>query len=159
PRSSLLRPVWATTAIAAVIIMVMLLAWPRDPRQGARSQPAPPATRTGPFEPPSWLLVATTGLVRATSFSNDGRFLAAAEEGVVRVWDVERRVAASPILGNAGVYHDVQFAPDTTKILVVGDGGVARLLGWPEGEPLALPPPNAEVFRCAATDPHGRFMA
>ena len=87
---------------------------------------------------------AGPGRVRAVGFAPDGKWLAAAGVGPVRVWDADGK-AVHEYEGHAGAVLALAFAPDSTRLATAGADGVAFV--WD----LAAPPKSgpAEPLRDA----------
>jgi WD40 repeat protein/DNA-binding SARP family transcriptional activator len=73
------------------------------------------------------ILPADAGGLLAASPSADGRLVATAgDDGVVRVWDVQRRRLVSTVRGHRGPAYAAGFSPDRRTIATAGaDGDIA----------------------------------
>jgi WD40 repeat protein/energy-coupling factor transporter ATP-binding protein EcfA2 len=76
----------------------------------------------------------------AVAFSNDGGVMAAgAEDGIIRIWDVENAKLITELHGHAGAVFDVKFGTDSNVLLSAGADHTARL--WNVSSGMELTPP------------------
>jgi WD40 repeat protein len=89
------------------------------------------------------------GEVRALAFSHDGeRLLAAGSDGAVRLWDVSKTNAATPIVlrGHHGPVNAAAFSPDDEEVVSGGHDGLVRVWQLSEdGRSVAFRGPGGAV--------------
>src|SRR5262249_42712308 len=82
----------------------------------------------------------------AFGFSPDGRYLATSErpEGVVTVWDIDRRAVALNLPG----LQWVRFSPDSRRVFVDREGELLRVYDLATGQPLPQFRPTVPAKLC-----------
>jgi hypothetical protein len=92
-------------------------------------------------ERPAVTTLATPGeMIHSLAWSPDGKWLAAAGHGVVRVWEPQSSTSRLELTGLSGRVTALAFTPDST-VLITGDGdpasdGTVRQWKIPDGTPL-----------------------
>ncbi len=95
---------------------------------------------TSMLRPPAQRLKGHTGVVRAVSFSPDGRWFATAGgDGRVLVWDVAGRKVFKALPGPPTGFHGVAFRPDGKRLAAIAGGsGVVHLWEVPSFQRVPL---------------------
>lgn len=98
--------------------------------------------------------------VSTITFSPKGRFLAyGAEDGVIRLWDVELKRELPPLLGCTQAVRAVAFNPAETQVASAGDDSTIRLWEIAGAKPLRRFIGHEDTIPAIAFDPKGERMA
>ena len=79
----------------------------------------------------------------------------AANDAVVRVWDLARRAVVVKLSGHQGPVSSAQFSPDGRRIVSASDDGTARLWDAASGQQLAVLQGHEGRVLWAAFSPDG----
>ena len=112
--------------------------------------------------------------VDRVAFSPDGRLLlTASDDGTVKVWEIDRAEAgaavvraedsadATPAAAEPGLgFTGARFSPDRSRVILIGQRGLARLVDVESGQPVGQPMEQRwPRVRSAAFSPDGTRVA
>jgi TPR repeat protein len=97
------------------------------------------------------------GEVESCAFSPDGRYLATASAGTVRVWSVRSKFAAFKFYGYVPPITALTFGPNNVEIFTASGASVVKYRDSPEVQMTFLPPFQSKVLSLAST-PEGLYV-
>jgi len=131
-----------------------LLAWSgtRDGVVNIVSLDAGGAVRT--WQPPE---AGAQGRVESVAFSQDGKWLAAANEArQITTWSVQEARALASWSGRCDGIGSIAFSPDGTELVTGGRDGMVRLWRRDDGTLMQEWKAHADQILCLAVSPDGR---
>lgn len=140
--------------------VAVLRAWIEAGAPGPTGQPPDPKLLVTPHIP---LLAPPRRAINAVAFSPDGRLLAVAEYGGVRLLSAESRVTLRRFEGIRGHVTDVSFSSDGGRLLTAGGEpglfGEAVVWNVADGSVAAHLLGHRDSLNCAALSPDGTLAA
>jgi WD40 repeat protein/tRNA A-37 threonylcarbamoyl transferase component Bud32 len=103
------------------------------------------------------LHLPTKGDIRCVTFSRDGRWFAASDDGgTARVWETANPANAGPVLVHREAVNSVRFSPDGRRMVTASWDATAQVWDRASGRPLT--PPLRHLGRVVAAEfsPDGR---
>jgi WD40 repeat protein/Flp pilus assembly protein TadD len=98
------------------------------------------------------------GSFHGAAFSPDGRYLAAGEEGILKLWDTTTGGLLQSIGGHNGQVWGVAFSPDGRQLASAGADGTVRVWNVPRGEEVVLIRGHRGAVRSVAFSPDGQRL-
>ncbi len=99
------------------------------------------------------------GIVRATQFSPDERYIAVGDSaGKVRVWDTTKYEAVTPLLTHRSRIVSVEFSPDSRFFVSASTDGTAQIWQTQGGKPFGAKLHHGSGLVRASFSPDGRWL-
>jgi WD40 repeat protein/predicted Ser/Thr protein kinase len=99
------------------------------------------------------------GTIYGVAISPDGRLLAAAATGEVRVWDLATGSERAVLAGLAGEVRSVAFSPDSRRVVTASDDRIIRVWDLEAMRVVLTLPGHTAQVRCVVFSPDGRRIA